>query len=71
MARLRATLSGLGPALVVGLGGLALWEGVVRGFGIREFLLPRPSSIVGQLIDHWPILRHAGWETGSIAVSGL
>lgn len=69
--RLLGTMSGLGPAVVVGAGGLALWEGVVRGFGIREFLLPKPTSILGQLVDHWPTLRHAGWETGRIAVSGL
>jgi NitT/TauT family transport system permease protein len=49
----------------------AVWEAFVAGFGIREFLLPRPSSIVRSLLDTWPVLRTAGWETAEIAVSGL
>lgn len=61
----------LGPALVVGLGGFILWEGAVRVFGISEFLLPKPTSILSELVAQWPVLRHAGWETGRIAVSGL
>jgi NitT/TauT family transport system permease protein len=44
---------------------------VVWGFGIRKFLLPKPSSIIARLSENWPILRHAGWETGRIALSGL
>ena len=68
---IRNRLAGLGPPIVVGVAGLGLWEGVVWGFGIREFLLPKPSSIIGRLSENWPILRHAGWETGRIALSGL
>ena len=68
---IRNRLAGLGPPIVVGVAGLSLWEGVVWGFGIREFLLPKPSSIIGRLSENWPILRHAGWETGRIALSGL
>lgn len=59
------------PPLVTGALFLAAWEGGVRGLGIREFLLPKPTSIWAQLTDQWPTLRHAGWETGRIAVSGL
>ena len=61
----------IGPPLVVGVGGLAAWEIVVKIFGIQEFLLPRPSSIFSRLVDEWATIRHAGWETGKIAVSGL
>ena len=68
---IRNRLAGLGPPSVVGVAGLGLWEGVVWGFGIRKFLLPKPSSIIGRLSENWPILRHAGWETGRIALSGL
>ena len=64
-------LRGLAPPLVTGALFLGAWEGGVRGFGIQEFLLPRPTSIWAQLTDQWPTLRHAGWETGRIAVSGL
>ncbi len=59
------------PPLVVGVVGLVLWEGAVAGFGIREFLLPRPSSILTHLLEDWAMISHAGWETGRIAVSGL
>ena len=59
------------PPLVVGVAGLVLWEGAVAGFGIQEFLLPRPSSILARLGEEWGEIRHAGWETGRIAVSGL
>ena len=65
--RLRALV----PPLVAGALFLGAWEGGVRGLGISKFLLPRPTSIWAQLIDQWPTLRHAGWETGRIAVSGL
>ena len=58
------------PPLVVGVVGLVLWEGAVAGFGIREFLLPRPSSILTHLLEDWAMISHAGWETGRIAVSG-
>ena len=68
---IRNRFAGLGPPIVVGVAGLGLWEGVVWGFGIRKFLLPKPSSIIGRLSENWPILRHAGWETGRIALSGL
>ncbi|HCV35896.1 MAG: ABC transporter permease [Acidimicrobiales bacterium] len=61
----------LGPALLVGVAGLTLWELVVRVFRIREFLLPTPSSIRSELVDNWSMMRHAVWETGRIAVSGL
>lgn len=67
VGRLRALV----PPLVAGALFLGAWEGGVRGFGISKFLLPKPTSIWAQLIDQWPTLRHAGWETGRIAVSGL
>ena len=69
--RLRSRASVLGPPIVVGVAGLVLWEAAVRGFGIREFLLPRPTAILEEVVDNWPVLRHAIWETGWIAVSGL
>jgi len=57
-----------------------LWEAAVRGFGIEEFLLPKPSSILSALRTEWAgevgggritNLREAGWETGKVAVLGL
>jgi len=74
--RLRLAL----PPLIFGVGFLAAWEAAVRGFGIEEFLLPRPSSIASALRREWAgeigggritTLREAGWETGKVAVMGL
>jgi NitT/TauT family transport system permease protein len=46
-----------GPIAVVLL--FTLWEGSVRSFGIREFLLPAPSVIVSEAFTIWPtILSH-------------
>jgi len=59
------------PPVIVGIVGLALWEGTVTVFGIREILLPKPSSIWAQMFEKWNVLRHATWETGKISVSGL
>ena len=39
------------PPVLVGITGLAMWEGAVTVFKIEEFLLPNPSSIWTQLID--------------------
>ncbi len=41
MARLKAAL----PAWIAVIGLFVVWEGAVRFFGIREFLLPAPSAI--------------------------
>jgi NitT/TauT family transport system permease protein len=43
-----------GPAAVLLL--LVLWEGSVRAFGIREFLLPAPSAIWHSAYAIWPTL---------------
>ncbi len=68
------------PAIVVGIVLLGAWEGLVRLFGVQEFLLPRPSSIATALGEQWAgsadtlgtvPLREAGLNTGIIAVTGL
>ncbi len=74
-------LKGAVPGLVVGVVIFALWEGIVAGFGIQEFLLPRPSSIWAALLEGWSpsdsntlataTLREAGFSTGTVAVGGL
>lgn len=68
------------PAVIVGVAFFGLWEGLVRLFDIKEFLLPRPSSIAAAVNEQWTgqaetlgtvPLREAGLNTGWIAVSGL
>lgn len=76
-----ARLQNAAPGLVMGVIIFVLWEGIVAGFGIQEFLLPRPSSIWAALVEGWSpsdssalataSLREAGLSTGTVAVAGL
>ncbi len=76
------SLPGFVPPVVVGVVFFALWEGLVTVFDIKEFLLPKPSSIWSALVTGWngsedgalsgtAALSSAGFNTGVIAVSGL
>jgi NitT/TauT family transport system permease protein len=58
------------PALVVLAAGIALWEGVVRGFGIQDFLLPPPSDIAQTLWTDRSSLWHAAFFTFREALGG-
>jgi NitT/TauT family transport system permease protein len=40
------------PAVLVFVGGIAVWELVVGGLGLQAFILPRPSAIVAALVDN-------------------
>jgi NitT/TauT family transport system permease protein len=59
------------PAVAVFVGGIALWELVVRGFDIQRFLLPPPTDIIGTLIEQWPRLSQAGINTFIEAIGGF
>jgi NitT/TauT family transport system permease protein len=52
---MRAALRYLLPALV-GIAALALWEFLVRHYGIAEFVLPAPSAIAASLGDNFSSL---------------
>ena len=56
---------------MVGIIIVSVWEGAVRALDIKEFLLPRPSSIAAAVGDQWSLLRTAGWETGKTSIAGL
>ena len=58
------------PAVVVFAVGIALWEGLVRGLNIQEFLLPPPSEIVQTLWTERDTLWSAGWFTFQEALGG-
>ncbi|GHC81843.1 ABC transporter permease [Pseudorhodoferax aquiterrae] len=67
---------GLAPRRIVlpllfALATLALWEGVVRGFGIREVLLPAPSAIALRLGETFPLLLQHAWPTVWESVAGF
>jgi NitT/TauT family transport system permease protein len=58
------------PAVVVFVAGIGLWEGVVRGLDIQEFLLPPPSDIAQTLWTERETLWSAGWFTFEEAFGG-
>jgi NitT/TauT family transport system permease protein len=58
------------PAVIVFVGGIALWEGLVRGLDVENFLLPPPSDIVQTLWTERETLWSAGWFTFEEAFGG-
>ena len=58
------------PALVVFVAGIALWEGLVRGLDVQNFLLPPPSDIVQTLWTERETLWGAAWFTFEEALGG-
>jgi NitT/TauT family transport system permease protein len=58
------------PAVVVFVAGIALWEGLVRGLNVQEFLLPPPSEIAETLWSERETLLSAGWFTFEEALGG-
>ena len=48
-----------------------VWEVVVVAFGIREFILPRPSVIVRTLVVEFPVILRAAANTFYEAVVGF
>jgi NitT/TauT family transport system permease protein len=58
------------PAIVVFVAGIALWEGLVRGLDIQNFLLPAPSAIIETLWTERETLFGAGWFTFKEALGG-
>ena len=60
-----------GPALLVFLLGIALWEGYTRGAGVERFLLPPLSDILRTLWDDRERFFSAGWFTFKEALGGF
>lgn len=60
-----------GPALGLFVGGLALWELVVRAFRIQAFILPKPSEIIERLVAQWDVIIAATGNTLVEAAGGL
>jgi NitT/TauT family transport system permease protein len=67
---LRAFRSWL-PAAAVLVAFLGIWEGVVKGFHIKRFLLPAPDAIFRAFGDNQSTLWHAGWFTFQEALGGF
>jgi NitT/TauT family transport system permease protein len=59
------------PALVVFVVVIGLWEGLVRGLHVQQFLLPKPSTIVDVFWTQRHTLWPAGWYTFKEALGGF
>jgi NitT/TauT family transport system permease protein len=59
------------PALVILLAMLAIWEGSIALFHIKQFLLPKPTTIAATFWDDRHELWPAGWYTFKEALGGF
>jgi NitT/TauT family transport system permease protein len=50
---------------------LAVWESVVKGFGISPFLVPAPSAILQAFLDQPLVMLENTWRTVQESVFGL
>ncbi len=57
--------------LLVAILVLVLWELLIDVFQIQQFLLPRPTVIVGRLLELYNELLNVGWNTFQNAVLGF
>ncbi len=64
------TAKAIAPLVLGGLI-LALWEGLVRLFGIPAYILPGPVLIGGTLVADWGLLAPSLWVTLTITLEAL
>jgi NitT/TauT family transport system permease protein len=64
-------LSDWGPAAAVFVLGIVAWEGLTRGLGVEEFLLPPLSGILDTLREQWSTIWSAGLFTFKEALGGF
>jgi NitT/TauT family transport system permease protein len=60
-----------GPALVVFIAVIAIWEGLVASLNLQQFILPRPSAIATAFVANWPRLQQVAGNTLFEALGGL
>jgi NitT/TauT family transport system permease protein len=56
--------------IVIGVVILLIWEGLIFVFNIQQFLLPRPTVILGTFIETYPRLVSSAWVTFQNALWG-
>jgi NitT/TauT family transport system permease protein len=59
------------PALVVLVGIIGLWQGLIVWLHVQQFLLPKPTSIASAFWTDKSELWHAGWYTFQEALGGF
>ena len=65
------TFRALGPAFVIGAGGLLLWELSLSIIQPEGFVLPPPTAILEAFIDTFDVIWVATKNTGYIVITGL
>ncbi len=71
MSARRSLAAGLLWPLLSGAIGLALWEGLVRAFHVKAYLVPAPSAVIATIIEQAPYLLHELAVTVMAAGLGL
>jgi NitT/TauT family transport system permease protein len=71
ITRFGRQVRGQAPAIVVFVAVLVLWEVIVAGLNLRQFILPRPSAIAAAFGAEWPTLQAAAGNTLYEALGGL
>ena len=59
------------PAIVVLVGTLVIWQALVVGLHVKQFLLPKPTAIAQSFWTNRSELLHAGWFTFQEALGGF
>lgn len=59
------------PPIVFGVAFVAAWEALVKGFDLKPYFLPAPSSIWSAFVDNFGLIREAAFVSGTNALVGL
>src|SRR5436190_21194788 len=59
------------PAVIVLLGIVGLWQGLIVWLDVQQFLLPKPTAIASAFWTDRQELLHAGWYTFQEALGGF
>jgi putative hydroxymethylpyrimidine transport system permease protein len=57
--RLRSFLVQYGPAILIIIAGIGLWELIIRVAHVPEYLIPSPSEVAADMKSDWPVLEPA------------
>ena len=59
------------PAIVAAFGILALWQGIVSGFGVPDWIAPSPVQVLQVFVERGDVLWTNFWPTLMEAASGF
>lgn len=68
---LRSALKVAAPPAVFGVVFVLVWEATVKGFDLKPYFLPSPSSIWSSFVDNTDLVRSAAFVSGGNALVGL